>query len=235
MAKRTASTKSEGVYVSRITSDPQDLRASVDGVHFFWGYGPKERVHRSLNIFGKYAHAPQGKTSCWANVGREAALDSDYANNSQIIGWRIPGVGERYFKSRNVPSFKLQSLRAYDFRMKRIDFLSLVEFSTASAHIRSIRNDECISSQMRLIAGDCEQSQCEDQRQPLDCEFVQPRDYSLQHIFGWAVLIIGAVIATLGLIIGGSSKTTSVLLFGMALVILAFVLSQWGLSLIGFV
>jgi type IV secretory pathway TrbD component len=46
------------------------------------------------------------------------------------------------------------------------------------------------------------------------------------------LLALAALALFTGLIVGGGSRTTSVLLFGMLLVAVAFVLSQWAFELI---
>jgi len=57
----------------------------------------------------------------------------------------------------------------------------------------------------------------------------------LTQVIGWLLLTLAAVALSTGLIVGSSSRTTSLLLLGLLLIAITFALSQRALNMIAFV
>lgn len=94
-----------------------------------------------------------------------------------------------------------------------------------------------IACKTALIPRCDQQPRCDNKTEALDGQFIEPCNNASPHRLlaqGLGCLICGVAMICLfaGLIIGGSSRTASVLLFGMLLVAIAFVLSQWASALI---
>ena len=123
--------------------------------------------------------------------------------------------------------------------IRRFSRLATVAYQEGISGIneRSLTVSQSISRKAGLIPRCDQQSRCDDQAETLKRQFIEPCDYASQHgllvqEIGWLLLALAVIALFAGLIVGGGSRTSSLLLLGILLVAIAFVLSQWAFELI---
>lgn len=163
-----------------------------------------------------------------SHMNRAAALERNRIPNSEsqqrdnIERWSLADVHIRLVDSGDYP----RVVQHGDFRTPNDpDPWTLARGKLLTCFFQSL------SCQKGLVPRRDQQSGCDNEAEALDCQLIETCNYAspdrwLIQGLCWFVFVIAIVCILTELIIGGGSRTTSVLLFGVLLIAIAFVLSQ---------